>query len=90
MYVPDRQFDERHGADCDNVGGLYNQFPNEPGTVQISFGVYALFIGIAIAITAFPVLCRILMSLKLLNTNVGVITLTSGITNDVVGWVLLA
>uniref|UniRef100_A0A0B7JU08 Cation/H+ exchanger transmembrane domain-containing protein n=1 Tax=Bionectria ochroleuca TaxID=29856 RepID=A0A0B7JU08_BIOOC len=68
--------------------GLYNQFVSEPGIKEVSFG--ALFIGVAMAITAFPVLCRILTSLKLLNTNVGVITLSSGIANDVVGWVLLA
>lgn len=70
--------------------GLYNEFGSEPGTAPISFGVFALFVGVAIAITAFPVLCRILTSLKLLNTTVGVIVLTSGIANDVVGWVLLA
>ncbi|KAK5651574.1 hypothetical protein OQA88_11847 [Cercophora sp. LCS_1] len=70
--------------------GLYNEFASEPGTAPISFGIFALFIGVAMAITAFPVLCRILTSLKLLNTTVGVIVLTSGIANDVVGWVLLA
>ncbi|KAK3385856.1 Sodium/hydrogen exchanger family-domain-containing protein [Podospora didyma] len=70
--------------------GLYNEFAGEPGTAPISFGLFALFIGVAMAITAFPVLCRILTSLKLLNTTVGVIVLTSGIANDVVGWVLLA
>ncbi|KAL2133754.1 hypothetical protein VTI74DRAFT_1736 [Chaetomium olivicolor] len=70
--------------------GLYKEFANEPGTAPISFAVFALFIGVAIAITAFPVLCRILTALKLLNTTVGVIVLTSGIANDVVGWVLLA
>ena len=33
---------------------------------------------------------RILISLKLLNTPVGVITLSSGICNDITGWILLA
>ncbi|KAM7183869.1 k+ homeostasis protein kha1 [Rhypophila sp. PSN 637] len=70
--------------------GLYRDFADEPGIAPISFGVFALFVGVATAITAFPVLCRILTSLKLLNTTVGVIVLTSGIANDVVGWVLLA
>lgn len=70
--------------------GLYHQFGDDPELAPISFGVFALFIGVAIAITAFPVLCRILTSLKLLNTNVGVIVLTSGIINDVIGWILLA
>ncbi|GKT51825.1 K(+)/H(+) antiporter 1 [Colletotrichum spaethianum] len=70
--------------------GLYNEFSDDPGVTPISFGLFALFIGIAFAITAFSVLCRILTSLKLLNTAVGVIVLTSGVTNDVVGWILLA
>nr|POF24726.1 k(+)/h(+) antiporter 1 [Quercus suber] len=42
------------------------------------------------AITAFPVLCRILTELKLLSTPVGVIVLSAGVANDVIGWVLLA
>ncbi|KAM5354054.1 hypothetical protein ACJ41O_000704 [Fusarium nematophilum] len=70
--------------------GLYHQFGDDDELAPITFPVFALFIGVAIAITAFPVLCRILTALKLLNTNVGVIVLTSGIINDVVGWVLLA
>lgn len=35
-------------------------------------------------------LCRILTELKLLNTSVGIITLAAGVSNDVVGWILLA
>lgn len=35
-------------------------------------------------------LCRILTELKLLGTNVGVIVLSAGVGNDVVGWILLA
>lgn len=70
--------------------GLYHQFRDDPGTEHISFGIYLLFIGVAMAITAFPVLCRILTSLKLLSTPVGVIVLSAGVGNDVVGWILLA
>ena len=39
---------------------------------------------------AFPVLCRILTELKLLQTQVGVIVLSAGVGNDVTGWILLA
>jgi Kef-type K+ transport system membrane component KefB len=39
---------------------------------------------------AFPVLCRILTELKLLGTTVGIIVLSAGVGNDVVGWILLA
>lgn len=57
---------------------------------RVSFGYFLLFVGVAMAITAFPVLCRILSSTKLLDTRVGVIVLAAGVGNDVVGWVLLA
>lgn len=70
--------------------GLYNEFRDEKGLKPIGYGTYGLFIAIALAITAFPVLCRILTSLKLLQTPVGVIVLSAGVGNDVVGWILLA
>lgn len=78
------------GLGCGLAYGLYHQFRTDSGLVPISFGVYALFIGTALSITAFPVLCRILTELKLLNTPVGVTVLAAGVGNDVVGWILLA
>lgn len=78
------------GLGCVIAVGLYNEFKDEPGTVQIGFPIFMLFIGVAMAITAFPVLCRILTELKLLMTPVGVIVLAAGVGNDVVGWILLA
>lgn len=70
--------------------GIFNHFP--PGVTEhpISFGVFGLFIGTALAITAFPVLCRILSELNLLRCDVGVTVLAAGIGNDVTGWILLA
>ena len=35
-------------------------------------------------------LCRILTELKLLSTSVGVIVISAGVGNDVIGWILLA
>ncbi|KAF3055141.1 K(+)/H(+) antiporter 1 [Daldinia childiae] len=78
------------GLGCAIAWGLYNQFHNDGNTVDINFGVYALFIGTALAITAFPVLCRILSELNMLGTPVGVTVLAAGVGNDVVGWILLA
>ncbi|KAI9894192.1 MAG: K(+)/H(+) antiporter [Vezdaea aestivalis] len=78
------------GLGCAIAYGLYEQFKSEPGTVHVSLGVYMLFIGVAMAITAFPVLCRILTEFDLLSTDVGLIVLAAGIANDVTGWVLLA
>lgn len=55
-----------------------------------NFNYFMLFIGVTYSITAFPVLCRILSSLKLLETTVGLIALSAGVANDVIGWSLLA
>ncbi|KAG8695339.1 K(+)/H(+) antiporter, partial [Ceratobasidium sp. 423] len=55
-----------------------------------SFGHFLLFVGVAYSITAFPVLCRILVALELLDTTVGIVVLSAGVGNDVVGWTLLA
>ncbi|TVY23155.1 K(+)/H(+) antiporter [Lachnellula hyalina] len=78
------------GLGCAIAWGLYNEFHHEPGLVPISFGIYMLFIGTALSITAFPVLCRILTELNLLGTPVGVTVLAAGVGNDVIGWILLA
>lgn len=66
--------------------GIYKEFINP----HVNFGYFLLFTAVAVGITAFPVLCRILTSLDLLDTDVGLITLSAGIGNDVIGWVLLA
>jgi Kef-type K+ transport system membrane component KefB len=42
---------------------VYREFVNPDNA---SFGLFLLFIGVAISITAFPVLCRILTELNLL------------------------
>ncbi|KAG6888532.1 hypothetical protein C0995_007644 [Termitomyces sp. Mi166 len=65
---------------------LYKQFISE----SIKFTHFMLFAGVAFSITAFPVLCRILTELKLLDTTVGIVVLSAGVGNDIIGWVLLA
>lgn len=57
---------------------------------SVKFTYFMLFTGVSFSITAFPVLCRILTAQKLLDTTVGVIVLSAGVCNDVVGWSLLA
>jgi Kef-type K+ transport system membrane component KefB len=51
---------------------------------------FALFIGASLAVTAFPVLARILGEAGLLGTRVGVLALGAAAINDVAAWVLLA
>ncbi|KAI0058946.1 cation/H+ exchanger [Artomyces pyxidatus] len=65
---------------------LYHQFIDE----SVNYGYFILFVAVAVGITAFPVLCRILTEVKLLDTTVGILVLSAGVGNDVVGWVLLA
>ena len=57
---------------------------------NVNYGYFILFVAVAVGITAFPVLCRILTETRLLDTTVGVLVLSAGIANDVTGWILLA
>lgn len=56
----------------------------------IPFYAFALFMGIAMSITAFPVLARVIRERGISNTRTGIIALTSAALNDVTGWCLLA
>lgn len=51
---------------------------------------FSLFMAVAMAITAVPILGRILAEYGLTRTEVGVIAITAAAANDVIGWVLLA
>src|SRR5271163_5186083 len=51
---------------------------------------FVLFLGIAMSITAFPVLARILEERNLQGTALGPTAIFSAAVNDVVGWLLLA
>lgn len=57
---------------------------------SVTFSNFALFLGIAMSITAFPVLARILQERHLLRHPVGVITLACAAVDDVTAWCLLA
>lgn len=57
---------------------------------NIAVPVYALFCGVAMAITAVPVLGRILDGYGLARHELGVLAISAAALNDVTGWVLLA
>jgi Kef-type K+ transport system membrane component KefB len=57
---------------------------------RISPDVYALFCGVALAITALPILGRILTEYGLINHELGVLAIAAAAINDIVGWLLLA
>ncbi|EOA23494.1 hypothetical protein CARUB_v10016685mg [Capsella rubella] len=54
------------------------------------YAEFLVFMGVALSITAFPVLARILAELKLLTTQIGETAMAAAAFNDVAAWILLA
>lgn len=67
-------------------GGLYRL----NGLPQASFPAFALCVAVAMAITAFSVLARILADRQLLHTPLGSLALACASVDDVCAWCLLA
>ena len=57
---------------------------------DVPFTSFALFMGVAMSITAFPVLARILTDRGMSKTELGVVALTCAAAGDVTAWCLLA
>jgi Kef-type K+ transport system membrane component KefB len=57
---------------------------------HVDFLSFALFVGVAMSVTAFPVLARILSERGLLQTRLGVLSMACAAMDDVTGWTLLA
>lgn len=57
---------------------------------QVPFAHFALFVGISMSITAFPVLARILSERRMLDTPIGAVTLACAAVDDITAWCLLA
>jgi Kef-type K+ transport system membrane component KefB len=60
------------------------------GTEGVPFTSFALFMGVAMSITAFPVLARILTDRNMENSELGVIAISCAAIDDVTAWCLLA
>jgi Kef-type K+ transport system membrane component KefB len=56
----------------------------------ITFTSFALFMGSAMSITAFPVLARILTERNLLSSRMGTLAISCAAVDDVTGWCILA
>jgi Kef-type K+ transport system membrane component KefB len=65
---------------------LYPRLSNQ----EVPFTSFALFLGVAMSITAFPVLARILTDRRMQHTHLGIIALACAATDDVTAWCLLA
>lgn len=59
-------------------------------TQSVSIWQGGLFMGAAMSITAFPMLARIIKERGLAGSNVGVLALAAGATDDAVAWCILA
>jgi Kef-type K+ transport system membrane component KefB len=57
---------------------------------HVSFLAFALFMGIAMSITAFPVLARIVQERGLTKTPLGAMVITCAAADDVTAWCILA
>ncbi|WP_327433140.1 MULTISPECIES: cation:proton antiporter [unclassified Streptomyces] len=57
---------------------------------KVPFSSFALYLGVSMSITAFPVLARILKDNNLGRTKIGALALTSAAFGDVLAWCLLA
>jgi Kef-type K+ transport system membrane component KefB len=57
---------------------------------DVSFVKFALFLGTAMSVTAFPVLARILSERGLVKTRVGAVAIACAAVDDVTAWCILA
>ncbi len=60
-----------------------------PADPKLKLG-FTLFMGVSMAITAMPVLGRILIELNLTRSRLGTLAITAAAVNDALGWTLLA
>ena len=65
---------------------LYPRF----ATSGVAFTHFALFVGVAMSITAFPVLARILTDRGMTRTELGALALSCAAVDDITAWCLLA
>ncbi|MDX2000918.1 MAG: cation:proton antiporter [Chitinophagales bacterium] len=65
---------------------LYPEF----GNMELGFPAFALFIGVSLSITAFPVLARIVQERGLSKTALGSMALTTAAIGDITAWCILA
>lgn len=59
-------------------------------TADVRFHEFALFMGTAMSVTAFPVLARILRERRLHDTRIGTVAIACAAVDDVTAWCLLA
>ncbi|MDH6140058.1 Kef-type K+ transport system membrane component KefB [Kitasatospora sp. GP30] len=51
---------------------------------------FAAFLGVAMCVSAIPVIAKTLLDMNLLHRDIGQLTMTAGMLDDAVGWLLLS
>jgi Kef-type K+ transport system membrane component KefB len=52
--------------------------------------VFALFVGVALCVSAIPVIGKILLEMRLIGRDIGQLIVGASVIDDVVGWILLS
>lgn len=65
-------------------------YPSPLDPRHVPFTWFCLFMGVAMSITAFPVLARILSERRLMGTKIGAIAIACAAIGDVTAWCILA
>ncbi|MET0238006.1 MAG: cation:proton antiporter [Kibdelosporangium sp.] len=52
--------------------------------------VFALFLAVAMCVSAIPVIAKTLLEMKLLHRNIGQLTISAAAVDDIAGWALLS
>lgn len=56
----------------------------------IDRAVFALFVGVAMCVSAIPVIAKTLLEMKLLHRNVGQLIMSAAAVDDIFGWMMLS
>jgi Kef-type K+ transport system membrane component KefB len=59
-----------------------------PGSIERP--VFALFMGVAMCVSALPVIAKALLEMRLLHRNIGQLIVSAAAVDDIVGWFLLS
>ncbi|MCX8130469.1 MAG: cation:proton antiporter [Clostridia bacterium] len=91
---------QKRNIACISISGILVPFALGTGIVFFLPGiwnlqaqnktVFAFFIGIALSISALPVIARILIDLELLKTRLGTVILSAATINDLIGWIMFS
>jgi Kef-type K+ transport system membrane component KefB/nucleotide-binding universal stress UspA family protein len=70
--------------------GLGQWMPGSALSQPAERGIFSAFLATAMAISAMPVIAKILMDLDLTRRDIGVVILSAGVIDDTVGWLCLS